>query len=209
MQEGGASKKTSGAVKGVKKALTGGSDDEDDEEPQARQEGDAPPPDRGRVTAAAMTAAGDSDIKAEPEQTGYYVYGVVRAGAGRVPTDLVGVDQAPVRTVEHGAIAAVVAEIGIERPPGRRADLVAHSEVLDALAASGVVVPVQFGSVLADRESVVAELLEPDAGYFAALLDELSGRAQYNLRATYHEPVVLAEIVAANPDDRRSPGADA
>ncbi len=31
MQEGGASKKTSGAVKGVKKALTGGSDDEDDE----------------------------------------------------------------------------------------------------------------------------------------------------------------------------------
>ena len=32
MQEGGASKKTSGAVKGVKKALTGGSDDEDDEE---------------------------------------------------------------------------------------------------------------------------------------------------------------------------------
>ena len=147
-----------------------------------------------------MTAAGDSEIKTEPEQTGYYVYGVVRAGAGRVPTELVGVDQAPVHTVEHGAIAAVVAEIRIERPPGRRADLVAHSEVLDALAASGVVVPVQFGSVLVDRESVVTELLEPDAGYFAALLDELSGRAQYNLRATYHEPVVLAEIVAANPD---------
>jgi hypothetical protein len=30
LQEGGASKKTSGAVKGVKKALTGGDDDEED-----------------------------------------------------------------------------------------------------------------------------------------------------------------------------------
>ena len=30
LQEGGASKKTSGAVKGVKKALTGGDDDEDE-----------------------------------------------------------------------------------------------------------------------------------------------------------------------------------
>src|SRR6478672_7784264 len=32
MQEGGASKKTSGAVKGVKKALTGGGSDDDDDE---------------------------------------------------------------------------------------------------------------------------------------------------------------------------------
>jgi hypothetical protein len=32
LQEGGAAKKTSGAVKGVKKALTGGSKDDDDED---------------------------------------------------------------------------------------------------------------------------------------------------------------------------------
>jgi hypothetical protein len=32
MQEGGASKKTSGAIKGVKNALTGGSKDDDDDE---------------------------------------------------------------------------------------------------------------------------------------------------------------------------------
>jgi hypothetical protein len=32
LQEGGASKKTSGAIKGVKKAITGGSKDDDDED---------------------------------------------------------------------------------------------------------------------------------------------------------------------------------
>lgn len=37
MQEGGASKKTSGAVKGVKRALTGGSDDDDDERRPAKK----------------------------------------------------------------------------------------------------------------------------------------------------------------------------
>ena len=36
MQEGGASKKTSGAVKGVKKALTGGSKDDDDDDGSSR-----------------------------------------------------------------------------------------------------------------------------------------------------------------------------
>ena len=37
MQEGGASKKTSGAVKGVKKAITGGGSDDDDEQRPRRR----------------------------------------------------------------------------------------------------------------------------------------------------------------------------
>jgi hypothetical protein len=145
-----------------------------------------------------MSAAGETD-HAGPE-TGFYVYGVVRAGAGRVPPELVGIDQAPVRTVDHDGIAAVVAEIGVDRPPGRRADLMAHSAVLDSLVATGVVIPVQFGSVLADAESVVEDLLVPGRDYFESLLDELSGHVQFNLRASYHEPVMLAEVVAENPE---------
>jgi hypothetical protein len=145
-----------------------------------------------------MSAAGETD-HAGPE-TGFYVYGVVRAGAGRVPPELVGIDQAPVRTVDHDGIAAVVAEIGVDRPPGRRADLMAHSAVLDSLVATGVVIPVQFGSVLADEESVVEDLLVPGRDYFESLLVELSGHAQFNLRASYHEPVMLAEVVAENPE---------
>jgi gas vesicle structural protein len=37
LQEGGAAKKTSGAVKGVKRAITGGSDDDDEEKRPARK----------------------------------------------------------------------------------------------------------------------------------------------------------------------------
>ena len=141
-----------------------------------------------------------SEGSSEATATGYYVYGVIRAEPDRVPADLVGVDGAPVHTVEHGDIAAVVGVISLDRPPGRRADLVAHSTVVDTLAATGSVVPVQFGSVMADSQSVVLDLLAPNEEYFASLLEELSGRAQFNLRATYHEQVVLAEVVSADPE---------
>lgn len=143
-----------------------------------------------------MTAA----VVAQSDTSGYYVYGVVRAEPGRVPEGLVGVDRVTVRTVEHGPVAAVVGVIALDRPPGRRADLVAHGEVLDRLAGSGPVVPVRFGSVMTDPQSVVEELLAPDEDHFVTLLDELSGRTQYNLRASYHEPVVLAEVVEGDPE---------
>ena len=54
---------------------------------------------------------------------------------------------------------------------------------------------------MADEESVVEDLLAPQrAATSLSLLDELAGRAQFNLRATYHEHVVLAEVVAADPE---------
>jgi len=153
------------------------------------------------VTRLATATAGPSITDQTPvPPTGYYVYGMVRAGV-RLPDNLVGIDGARVHTIEHGDIGAVVAEISLERPPGRRSELLAHGAVLDTLLVHGVaVVPVQFGSFLADDATVVEDLLEPSASHVAQLLDEFTGRAQYNLRATYHESVVLAEIVAADPD---------
>jgi len=144
------------------------------------------------VTGSAVT---ERDVQLD---TGCLVYAVVRAGKrDTLPPE--GVDGQPLRLVTYGSVAAVVNEIALERPPGRRADLMAYSRVVDGLLADGVVVPVQFGSVLPDEQSVVEEFLAPDAQYFSVLLDELAGRAQFNVRATYHGDVPLAEIVATDP----------
>jgi hypothetical protein len=135
-----------------------------------------------------------------PEHLGCYVYGIVPAtspgGSERLAGEVTGVDGAEIELVEHGDLAAAVGIIRVERPPGRRADLVAHHEVLDALAARGAVVPVQFGSVLRDRQEVVDELLVPNQEHFATLLEQLTGRHQFNLRGRYLEEAVLAEVVA-------------
>lgn len=131
--------------------------------------------------------------------TGWCVYGVVAARAGAVPAGLTGIDDAPLDLVVHGDIAAVVGEMRLDRPPGRRADLMAYSKVLDALAEAGAVVPVRFGSVLPDADSIVEAVLAPDEELFADLLGQLVGRRQFTVRAAYHDQVALAEIVRTDP----------
>ena len=131
--------------------------------------------------------------------TGYYVYGVVPGAGGSRPS-LRGIDDAAVEFVEHDELAAAVSVIALERPPGRRAELMAHTAVVDALAAAGAVLPVQFGSVLSDRESVVSDLLATSHDRFLELLASLENCRQFNLRATYVEEQVLGEVVATNPE---------
>jgi hypothetical protein len=76
---------------------------------------------------------------------------------------------------------------------------VAYAAVLDALVGLAPVVPVRFGSVMKDIDEVVTDLLEPHAQHFRDLLEDVRGRVQLNLRATYVEPVVLEEIVRSDP----------
>lgn len=148
-----------------------------------------------------MTTDRDAEQLSEggpDDGTAYYVYGVVRA-EDRPPRGLSGLDDQPVELVGEGPLRAAVAHVAIERPPGRRKDLLAHSQVVDALAAAGPVVPVQFGSMLVD-EAEVQQLLDDRTDTFLELLDWLQGREQLTLRASYHEEAVLAEVVAANPE---------
>ena len=132
---------------------------------------------------------------------GLFVYGVIEASA-RLPGGLTGLDDSRLQTVEHGRVAAVVAPMTLERPPGRRVDLLAYSGTLDAIAERVPVVPVQFGSVLPDEGSIVEELLAPGEATLSVMLEELQGRAQFTFQARYLEPVVLSEIVAADPEIR-------
>jgi hypothetical protein len=129
------------------------------------------------------------------------VHGVVPADTV-LPDGLLGVDGRPVELVRAERVAAVVTWIDLERPPGRRADLVAHQTVLDTLSADGPVAPVRFGSVLEDDSVVLDGLLRPQEDVFAEILGELRGRHQFNLRATYVEEVLLAELVATDPEVR-------
>lgn len=136
---------------------------------------------------------------AEDSGTGYYVYGVVPA-ATRLPKRLRGLDDLPVELVEYDDIAAAVSSVATDRPPGRRAELLAHSSVVDRLAELGAIVPAQFGSVMADRDSVLTDLLGAGHEHFVDLLHRLTGCRQLNLRASYVEDQVLAEVVRDRPD---------
>lgn len=146
-----------------------------------------------------MTLPRTSDADLAAEQ-GVFVYAVLPAD--REVPELSGLDDAPIELVVSGPIAAVVSRVALDRPPGRRADLVAYNQVVAGLAESGVVAPVRFGAVVADLEAVVEDVLAPQEDHLAAVLDDLTGYQQFNLRATYVEDVVLKEIVETDPDVR-------
>jgi len=129
------------------------------------------------------------------------VYAVVPSDL-EPPEDLHGLDDAPLALVRHGRIAAVVSDMALVRPPGRRADLTAYTQVVETLASAGPVAPVQFGAVALGEELLNEDLLAPAENDLAAVLETLRGRVQYNLRASYVEDVVLAEVVSADPTIR-------
>jgi hypothetical protein len=132
-------------------------------------------------------------------ETGLYVYAVVPALEGGEP-GLEGIDDAPVQFIRHGSLAAAVGRIALDRPPGRSRELVAHNDVVNTLAEAGPVIPVRFGSVMQDAQQVVEELLAADHDRFVDTLERLRGTTQLNLRATYVEGQVLAEVVRDRPD---------
>jgi hypothetical protein len=136
--------------------------------------------------------------------TGIWLYGVVRAPDVAPEGDLpAGVDGAEVRLLDAQGLAVVGSTVEVDRPPGRRAELTAHGAVLDALAARGPVVPVRFGTIAVDEESVVADLLEPERDRFEDLLARLDGVQQFRLRVDYHDGQGLAELVRAEPEIQR------
>ena len=132
-----------------------------------------------------------------------YVYGIVPAGASlEALAGVEGLGAGP-RLVVAGQLGALVEPVDDERALGRRRDLVAHSAVLNAMAAHGPVLPLRFGSVLHDEDAVVEDLLGPQEAHFVSLLTELAGRVQLTLRARYVLDAVLAEIVRSDDEIAR------
>jgi hypothetical protein len=138
----------------------------------------------------------------EGNSTGWFVYGVTRASY-TVPADLIGVDDQPVRLLPHGPIAAVASSALLSRPAGRRAEILAYTRVLDALAVPGPVAPVSFGSIFADTEDVRERLLEPEREMLDGLLDDLTDRVEFRLVALWHEGAALREVVESDPEVAR------
>ncbi|GLX95023.1 GvpL/GvpF family gas vesicle protein [Herbidospora sp. NBRC 101105] len=135
------------------------------------------------------------------DQSATYIYGVVPQDI-EVDAEATGVGDppAPITSIRHGKIAALVSDVSTGRPLGTPKDLYAHEQLLNATAAEVPVLPIRFGAVLASREAVVEEFLAPYHDEFAAALTELEGRSQFVIKGRFVEETVLGEILAENPE---------
>ncbi len=156
------------------------------------------------MTSAPTRSRLDHDVGPAPEgETGLLVYGITdpdAAGLGETLDELPGLDGRGVTLLAHGPVAVIVERITVVRPPGRRRDLVAFAEVLDSTARVAPVLPIRFGSVLADETEVHESLFPDGPGEYEEALDRVRGRVQVSVSARYVEQTVLAEVVAASPE---------
>ncbi|MFC5213121.1 GvpL/GvpF family gas vesicle protein [Streptomyces coerulescens] len=131
-----------------------------------------------------------------------YVYGITASSHPALPQGLGGIGEParPVRVLKQGELAALVSDAPEGLRPKRR-ELLAHSNVLAEAGAGGCVLPMRFGSVAPDDDTVSSVLAERSEHY-KERLRALDGKVEYNVKATHAEEAVLHHVLAANPEIR-------
>jgi len=121
---------------------------------------------------------------------GLHLYGIVS------PAEM---GQTPVRLVRHRDVAAAVRAAADDAPGPLRDAMAAHADVLHRLAASATVLPARFGIVFPDADTLLRSLLRPQYEALSTELRRLRNTVEAALRVTYHEEVILAEVLRAQP----------
>ncbi|WP_069170133.1 GvpL/GvpF family gas vesicle protein [Streptomyces griseus] len=132
---------------------------------------------------------------------GVYVYAILPTGEA-LPSEATGVGSPPatLRLVEQGPVTAVVSDA----PPqlrARRRDLMAHQELLLRLTDRGPVLPMRFGMVAPDEDTVRTQLAGASADHLATLR-HVARRVEINLKALPAQNA-LAAVVAEEKNVRR------
>ncbi|BCL24018.1 GvpL/GvpF family gas vesicle protein [Streptomyces tuirus] len=131
-----------------------------------------------------------------------YVYGIAASSHPSLPEGMGGVGDPPreVRILREGDLAAIVSEAPEGLRPKRK-DLLAHQNVLSEAGAAGCVLPMRFGSVAPDDNSITGVLAER-AEHYKERLRALDNRVEYNIKANHVEEAVLHQVMAESPDIR-------
>ncbi len=150
-----------------------------------------------------MMARGKNSGGSE-KPSGIYVYGIVPADV-EVESDAEGIGDPPAKVdvVRKGDIAALVSPITTDQPLGKPECLQAHARLLDGTASVAPVLPMRFGAVMTDEESVADELLGQNHDEFAEALRALEGHAEYIVKGRYEEAAILREVISESQEAQR------
>jgi Gas vesicle synthesis protein GvpL/GvpF len=134
---------------------------------------------------------------------GLYVYGVVAADAGLSDPSPSG-DRAPqVELVEADDLAAIISPAGGDDQASVRESVLAHARVLETVIRDATVIPMRFGMVFPDEDTVVSDLLEARHDELVQWLERLEGHVQMTLKVYFREDAVLREFMEEHEEIAR------
>lgn len=127
-----------------------------------------------------------------------HLYGVIASDAD-LSRELRGRGGAPVRAVADERLAVLVSDLDLDAGVGRT-DLLSHAHVLEAVAEHSTVIPMQFGVVMQDDETVRREVLDAGGDRTADLLRAFDGLVQLSVSGRYDEEAAFREVVRREPE---------
>jgi len=120
------------------------------------------------------------------------VYGILRAAAAdEIDADSVagpGVQNRPVSIVERGGLAAITSASPSSAvlTGADTDDVLAHKGVVDRVFARTTVIPVRFGTTIADADALRRHL-EAEASSYRSSLDRLDGQSEMGIRVSLRQ----------------------
>ena len=143
---------------------------------------------------------------------GLYAYGVIETGALSESFDPAGLDpEHPVSIFPIGGLAAIVGEVEISefegkelennlaRPEWLEAKVRAHERVLDAAIERTTVVPMRFGSIFSNPDSL-ASMLNDHQEDLTQSLDLVRGKAEWGVKVHYQPEEGAVQLVGTTPE---------
>jgi len=110
----------------------------------------------------------------------------------------VGDPNQPVTIIGNDRIAALVSTIDqVEIMPTRR-QMLAHTKVLEAAMADRPVLPMCFG-IIVPTPAKLLQVIGPRSRELRTLLDQIDGRIEVALKASWNEQVMWREVAAEHP----------
>ncbi len=127
-----------------------------------------------------------------------YVYGIMRKPDAAAAVANAAAPES-LSAVDHDGISALVRETPEGELRLRRETIMGHADLLQSAFQAAPVLPFRLGTVVSDADTVVRELLAPQAEQLAARLDALDGKAEMQVKAIYAEEPLLRSILKENP----------
>ena len=131
---------------------------------------------------------------------GFYLYGIFPPpGPKQVETK--GLDKQPIFSHTVEGFTFLYSEAQQSRYLASRRNLITHTKVLEEAMEKGfrTLLPLQFGLVVSDWESVVQDLLQHQAETLQLLLERLQGKREVSLKIYWETDVELNTLLAENP----------
>lgn len=140
-----------------------------------------------------MISGGDGSANARPDQDegeaadGYYLYGVVRVGAGWEVLRRRPDSEREVIRLRHRDLEAVVRRSPLEPPAPDLSSVRAHQRVIDGTMRQGSILPAPFGVVFRGRDRIL-QFLEDQYGPLDEGLSLVDGHWEHRLHVLSSEP---------------------